>query len=175
MIRARVEGSPHHLPESDKNQGRERKEEAGEDFDRNDEVGRIFRTVLSAEKNLLGRSLTADIHHDQTIYEVKRKGCHERRTIQTVSGITVLFKSCFREAAKHPTDIPRKQAISTRFVKKVKKITMLPNQRMHVNSKKRIPKLMMNKSNRGFDVKRCKVGASILGDDPFAMLPALKR
>jgi len=46
---------------------------------------------------------------------------------------------------------------------------------MHVNSKKRIPKLMTNKSDPGLAVKRCKVGASILGDDPVATGSALKK
>ena len=52
------------------------------------------------------------------------------------------MRSRRRDAARQPTDIPRKQAISTRFVKKVRKSTVLPNQRMHASSKKRITKLI---------------------------------
>ena len=51
-----------------------------------------------------------------------------------------------RDAARQPTDTPRKQAISTMLVKKVRKMTMLPNQRMHVSSKNRIRKLTRNNS-----------------------------
>ena len=49
-----------------------------------------------------------------------------------------------RDAARQPTDIPRKHAISTMFVKNVRKTTVLPNQRMHASSKKRIRKLIRN-------------------------------
>ena len=51
-----------------------------------------------------------------------------------------------REAARQPTETPRKQAISTMFVKNVRKITVLPNQRMHASSKNRIKKLIRNSS-----------------------------
>jgi hypothetical protein len=36
--------------------------------------------------------------------------------------------------------------MSTRFVKKVRKMTVLPNQRIEASSKNRIRKLMRNKS-----------------------------
>ncbi len=51
-----------------------------------------------------------------------------------------------RPAARQPTETPRKQAISTMLVKNVRKITVLPNQRMHASSKKRIKKLITNSS-----------------------------
>src|SRR5262249_28725165 len=49
-------------------------------------------------------------------------------------------------AARQPTLIPRKQAIKTRFVKKVRNITVLPNHRMHVSSKNRRTKLIRKSS-----------------------------
>jgi hypothetical protein len=85
-----------------------------------------------------------------------------------------LVKSQFRVAARHPTDIPRKQAISTILVKKVRKRTVLPSQRMHVNSKKRMVKLIRNKSHSAFLVGMQVVGESVIGDSPVGMLPALK-
>jgi len=48
-------------------------------------------------------------------------------------------------AARQPIDIPRKQAIRTRFVKKVRKTTVLPNQRMLASSRKSRPKLTRSK------------------------------
>ena len=44
--------------------------------------------------------------------------------------------------------MPRKVASSTTFVKKVRNTTMLPNQRIEATSKKRIRKLMRNRSRR---------------------------
>ena len=53
-----------------------------------------------------------------------------------------------RPAARQPTETPRKHAISTMLVKKVRKITVLPNQRMHASSKKRIRKLTPKSSTQ---------------------------
>ena len=61
-------------------------------------------------------------------------------------GKTILMKSRRRPADIRPTDIPRKQASRTRFVKNVRKSTVLPNQRMHASSKKRIRKLIRKRS-----------------------------
>src|SRR5262249_34719625 len=63
------------------------------------------------------------------------------------------MKSHVRLAARQPTVIPRKHARSTMLVKNVRKITMLPNQRMHVSSKKRMTKLIRNKSRYA---RRCR-------------------
>ena len=57
-----------------------------------------------------------------------------------------LMKFHLRDAARQPTDTPRKQAISTMLVKNPRKMTMLPNQRIHVSSKNRIRKLTRNSS-----------------------------
>ena len=51
-----------------------------------------------------------------------------------------------REAARQPTATPRKLAIKTMLVKNVRKMTMLPNQRIHVSSKNKIRKLIRNSS-----------------------------
>src|SRR6266568_1848452 len=48
-------------------------------------------------------------------------------------------------AAKQPTDIPRKQASSTVFVKNVKKRTWAGNHRMQASSRNRISQLITNK------------------------------
>ncbi len=64
----------------------------------------------------------------------------------SVIGAVVLIRLLGRPAARQPTDIPRKQAISTRFVKNVRNTTVLPNQRMQASSKKRIAKLMRTSS-----------------------------
>jgi hypothetical protein len=48
--------------------------------------------------------------------------------------------------------MPRKQAKSTRFVKKVRYNTALPNQRMQASSRKRVAKLMKNRSVYGVGV-----------------------
>ena len=51
-----------------------------------------------------------------------------------------------REAARQPTETPRKHAISTMLVKNVKNMTVLPNQRMHASSRNRIMKLIKKSS-----------------------------
>jgi hypothetical protein len=69
-----------------------------------------------------------------------------RSTVPKPSGSTVRIRSDSREAARQPTDMPRKHAIRTRFVKKVRKMTVPPNQRMQASSKNRITKLTRNRS-----------------------------
>jgi hypothetical protein len=56
--------------------------------------------------------------------------------------MTAPIKLVRLDAARQPTDIPRKQAISTRFVKNVKKTTVLPKNRMQASSAKRTTKLI---------------------------------
>src|SRR5262249_51143782 len=49
-------------------------------------------------------------------------------------------------AVRHPTEIPRKQAIKTTLVKKVRRMTVLPNQRIQASSWNSARKEMRNKS-----------------------------
>ena len=69
-------------------------------------------------------------------------------TATSATGSTVRTNENRREAVRQPTLMPRKQAMSTRFVKNVRKMTVLANQRMHVSSKNRIVKLTRNTSNK---------------------------
>ncbi len=104
---------------------------------------------LGPEEDLLGGLLPADV--DRDLSELLVAPEHRVRealvaTARNVSGSTPLTRSPAREAARQPTDIPRKQAMSAKFVKKVRKTTVLPNQRMQVSSKKRMTKLIANSS-----------------------------
>src|SRR2546423_2544189 len=65
------------------------------------------------------------------------------------NGITQSMKFCFLEAARHPTDMPRNEAIRTMFVKNVRKTTIEPKKRMQASSKKRIRKLIRSRSRNG--------------------------
>jgi hypothetical protein len=56
------------------------------------------------------------------------------------------IKFRLRVAVMQPIDMPRKHAIKTMFVKKVRNTTIDPKNRMHANSKKRIRKLMSRRS-----------------------------
>src|SRR5437867_4581579 len=51
-------------------------------------------------------------------------------------------------AARQPSDTPRNEAINTMLVKKVRKMTVLPNHRIHASSRKRMRKLIWNTSRR---------------------------
>ena len=58
-------------------------------------------------------------------------------TAMTASGITQVMKRWLAgDAASRPTDMPSRQAISTRLLKNVRNITWLPNQRMHAELEK---------------------------------------
>jgi hypothetical protein len=70
-------------------------------------------------------------------------------TLASVSGMTQRINCWRRDAVSRPTLIPRKHAISTMFVKNVRKTTVLPNQRIAASSKNRIRKLIRNKSRYG--------------------------
>jgi hypothetical protein len=57
------------------------------------------------------------------------------------------------------------------LVKNVRKTTVLPNQRMHASSKKRITKLMINKSRYTLLGELGLDEASVLAGDSVAMWP----
>src|SRR3954468_22083835 len=61
--------------------------------------------------------------------------------LKSRSGITTLIRLLRRPAARQPTDMPKNVASRTILVKKVRKTTVLPNQRMQASSRKRIAKL----------------------------------
>ncbi len=63
---------------------------------------------------------------------------HAEAAVKSASGTRALIHDQLRRAARQPTETPRKHAISTMLVKNVKNMTVLPNQRMHASSKKRI-------------------------------------
>jgi hypothetical protein len=65
--------------------------------------------------------------------------------------MTAPMKLVRLDAARQPADIPRKQAISTRFVKNVKKTTVLPKIRMQASSAKRTTKLIRKSLARAPD------------------------
>ena len=71
----------------------------------------------------------------------------QAEAVATIASGTSAFIHDHRRAdARQPTETPRKQAISTMLVKNVRKITVLPNHRMHASSKKRMKKLIRNSS-----------------------------
>ena len=67
-------------------------------------------------------------------------------TIIKSAGVQII-KLCLRLAARHPTDMPRKHASKTTFVKNVRCSAWVGNQRMAANSRKRIKTLIRNSSN----------------------------
>jgi hypothetical protein len=74
------------------------------------------------------------------------------------------------DAARHPTEAPRKHAIKTTFVKNVKKMTVLASQRIQASSKKSIMKLMRKSSTLAREEPGRDVGAreasELRGADP---------
>src|SRR5437870_2653290 len=77
------------------------------------------------------------------------------------SGTTQSMKFCFLEAARHPTDMPRNEAIRTMLVKNVRKTTIDPKNRMQASSKKRMRKLMRSRSRDGCGRECDGVAASV--------------
>ena len=71
---------------------------------------------------------------------------HAEAAVTSASGTSALIHDQLREAARQPTETPRKHAISTMLVKNVKNMTVLPSQRMHASSKKRMKKLIKKSS-----------------------------
>ena len=73
-------------------------------------------------------------------------------------------KSCVRRAARHPSDMPRKQASRMVLVKKVRSSTCAGNQRIQASSRKRISTLIRNSSARARDCDRasCLVSKTAL-------------
>ena len=74
------------------------------------------------------------------------KNPHAEPAVKSASGTSALIHDQRREAARQPTETPRKHAISTMLVKNVRNMTVLPSQRMHASSKKRIKKLIKKSS-----------------------------
>src|SRR2546423_9641541 len=99
-----------------------------------------------------------------------------------VRGRTQRMKSCRRVAVSRPMLMPRKHASRTMLVKNVRKTTVLPNQRMHANSKNRIRKLIRNRSRygrRGESMRGCdsapSVGTSITGNAVDSIVVVMRR
>ena len=93
----------------------------------------------------------ADVAHidaaQNMVERARRNAEHSRLADRPIRWIAEdAMKFCRRDAVSRPTLIPRKQAISTMLVKNVRKTTVEPNQRMAASSKKRMRKLMRNKS-----------------------------
>src|SRR2546430_12176589 len=90
--------------------------------------------------------------------------------------MTQRWKLMRRDAVSRPTLMPRNVASSTMLVKKVRKTTVLPNQRMHASSKNRMRKLMRNRSRYGrFDLGVAAAGYSISGNGQDALAVGMTR
>src|SRR5947207_493713 len=86
-----------------------------------------------------------------TCKRTRRERKYRHRTSDTANqtvggGMTVSIRLRRFEAARQPTEMPRNAASSTMLVKKVRKTTVLANQRMHASSMNRIRKLTRNRS-----------------------------
>src|SRR5437773_2979120 len=79
-------------------------------------------------------------------------------------GTTARDQSRWLVAARHPTDMPRKVASSTMFVKNVRNTTVLPNQRMQASSKNNMRKLTRNKSAYARDGRERRLIRNTRGD-----------
>src|SRR5437764_439762 len=77
-------------------------------------------------------------------------GCPPRAAAMAIVSSTGVStrKSRARRAARHPSDMPRKQASRMVLVKKVKKRTWAGNQRIQASSRKRSNRLIKNNSTR---------------------------
>src|SRR5262245_21808595 len=96
------------------------------------------------------------------------KTAHAEEVASIARGTSALIHDHPRADTRQPTETPRKQAISTMFVKYVRNVTVLANQRMQASSRKRIRKLIRNNSplvRNGPDQAGGRFGISGSGED----------
>jgi len=108
--------TPHEPVRDDEYHGDQDEEDCGHSFDRHDETRDVASAELRAEIDLLRRALPPDVNHHRAKFEWMNSTASARTTATSSRGIARSTRFSSLDAARQPTDIPRKLASRTMFV-----------------------------------------------------------